>query len=147
MDIKVKRIARKETYTIGKMYIDGAYFCDTLEDRDRFYFGESKVPGTTAIPTGRYLLNLNTVSPRFSKVWFYQDVCEGKLPRLMGVPNFEGVLVHCGNSATDTEGCILVGKNLEVGKVLNSRATFMRLMQRFLNPAKERKETVYITIS
>lgn len=144
--IELKRIARKETYTIGKMYVNGAFFCDTLEDRDRFHFGEKKVKGATAIPAGRYRVDLNTKSPRFGGKAFYKEVCDGFLPRLVNVPHFDGVLIHCGNTEADTEGCILVGKNSVVGKVLNSRFTFANLMTRYLNKARETGEEVYINI-
>lgn len=124
-------------YTIGKMYINGEYFCDTLEDADRgLSQGISleanklrKVKGKTAIPTGTYKVTLDVVSNRFSKQKAYQ-FCNGKVPRLVDVPAFEGVLIHIGNDANDTEGCILVGENKQVGKVLNSTATFRKLYER-----------------
>jgi len=133
----LKRIARRPMYTIGKMYINGEYFCDTLEDADRgLSQGISleanklrKVKGKTAIPTGTYKITLDVVSNRFSKQKAYQ-FCNGKVPRLQEVPAFEGVLIHIGNDANDTEGCILVGENKQVGKVLNSTATFRKLYER-----------------
>ena len=112
----LKRIARKAGYTIGKLYIDGAYFCDTLEDTDRLDKGmtaaqlaSKKIPGQTAIPEGTYKVIVN-VSPKFKRL----------LPRLVNVPGYEGVLIHRGNTPADTAGCILVGENKQVGKVLNS---------------------------
>lgn len=144
-EIKVKRIARRETYTIGKMYVEGALFCNTLEDRDRFHFGEKKVKGQTAIPAGRYEVDLNTVSPRFGGNAFYRETVGGRLPRLKNVPQFEGVLIHCGNTAKDTDGCILVGENKVVGQVINSRATFRRLAP-FFNAARKNGDRVFITI-
>ena len=112
----LKRIARKAGYTIGKLYIDGAYFCDTLEDADRLDKGMTaaqlaakKIPGQTAIPEGTYKVIVN-VSPKFKRL----------LPRLVNVPGYEGVLIHRGNTPADTAGCILVGENKQVGKVLNS---------------------------
>ena len=112
----LKRIARKAGYTIGKLYIDGAYFCDTLEDTDRLDKGMTaaqlaakKIPGQTAIPEGTYKVIVN-VSPKFKRL----------LPRLVNVPGYEGVLIHRGNTPADTAGCILVGENKQVGKVLNS---------------------------
>lgn len=152
MEIKVKRIARKETYTIGKMYVDGAYVCDTLEDKDRGLTSNMsvaqicgvKVHGETAIPTGRYLVDMKTVSPRFGGRAQYQ-FCKGRLPRLCNTVGFQGVLVHCGNTAKDTDGCILVGENKEKGKVLNSTATFRKLYP-ILKAADERGERIWITI-
>lgn len=102
MELLLRRIARRSSYTIGKLYVDGAYFCDTLEDTDRGLdqsWGEAeilaqKIAGETAIPTGTYEVTLSVVSPRFGKKSAYA-FCEGKLPRLLHVPGFEGVLMHC----------------------------------------------------
>lgn len=152
MEIKVKRIAKKETYTIGKMYVNGEYVCDTLEDKDRGLTSNMsvaqicgvKIKGETAIPTGRYLVDMKTVSPRFGGRAQYQ-FCKGRLPRLCNTPGYQGVLIHCGNTAKDTEGCILVGENKERGKVLNSKATFNRLYLR-LAIADKRGEQIWIAI-
>ena len=135
--ILLKRIAKKPMYTIGKLYINGEYFCDTLEDTDRgldqkLPLGTNqlrKVKGRTAIPTGDYEITLEVVSQRFGNRPQYK-FCEGRLPRLMNVPAFQGVLIHIGNDANDTEGCILVGENKQVGKVLNSTATFKRFYEK-----------------
>ena len=152
MEIKVKRIARKEAYTIGKMYVDGAYVCDTLEDKDRGLTSNMsvaqicgvKIKGETAIPTGRYLVDMKTVSPRFGGRAQYQ-FCKGRLPRLCNTPGYQGVLIHIGNTAKDTEGCILVGENKAVGQVLNSTATFCKVYAK-LKAADERGEQIWITI-
>lgn len=152
MEIKVKRKWKKEAYTIGKMYINGAYVCDTLEDKDRGLTSNMsvaqicgvKVHGETAIPTGRYLVDMKTVSPRFGGRAQYQ-FCKGRLPRLCNTVGFQGVLIHIGNTAKDTEGCILVGENKAVGQVLNSTATFRKLYP-ILKAADERGEQIWITI-
>lgn len=152
MEVKVKRIAKKEAYTIGKMYVDGAYVCDTLEDKDRGLTSMMsvaqicgvKVHGETAIPTGRYLVDMKTVSPRFGGRAQYQ-FCKGRLPRLCNTPGYQGVLIHIGNTAKDTDGCILVGENKEKGKVLNSTATFRKLYP-ILKTADESGEQIWITI-
>lgn len=152
MEVKVRRIAKKETYTIGKMYIDGAYVCDTLEDKDRGLTSNMsvaqicgvKIKSETAIPTGRYLVDMKTVSPRFGGRAQYQ-FCKGRLPRLCNTPGYQGVLIHIGNTAKDTEGCILVGENKERGKVLNSKATFRKLYP-ILKAADERGEQIWIKI-
>ena len=149
MELNIKRIARRETYTIGRLYIDGKYFCDTLEDKDRglrqdmpvAVIRATKRKGITAIPTGRYRITLAVQSPKFSKRAIYQ-FCNGYLPRLINVPGYDGVLIHIGNTARDTEGCLLVGKNTRVGKVLESRKTFMALYDKLL----EAKDNIYITI-
>lgn len=149
MELRLKRIARRETYTIGRLYVDGERFCDTIEDKDRGLSQNlplsvnkaKKKHGVTAIPTGRYRVTLDIVSPRFAKRTAYQ-FCGGRLPRLINVPAFDGVLIHIGNTARDTEGCILVGQNKEVGKVLNSTKTFRDLY----DVLSKAKDSIYITI-
>lgn len=139
MKMLLKRIAKKPTYTIGKLYLDGEYFSDTLEDRNRGLTQDMdledilriKVYGETAIPTGTYKIDMNTISPKF-KDRSWAKPYKGKIPRLLDVPGFDGVLLHPGNSADDSLGCILVGNNTQVGKVLNSQAVFKRLMQKLL---------------
>lgn len=105
MKLFLQRIAQKPEYTIGKLYIDNQYFCDTLEDTVR----EHKIAGKTAIPAGTYEVIVNR-SPRFKR----------DLPLLLDVPNFEGIRIHRGNTDKDTSGCILVGENKVKGKVINS---------------------------
>jgi hypothetical protein len=134
MEIVLKRLYKKEEYTIGKLYLNGEYFCDTLEDKVRDLNkdgdlndeGEGKVYGKTAIPYGRYEVVMNVCSPKYARrssyIW-----CGGYLPRLLDVPHFDGILIHAGNSATDSAGCILVGENKVKGMVLNSMATLRRL--------------------
>lgn len=135
MEILVRRIAKRPTYTIGRMYIDGKYVCDTLEDTDRGLkqsmpleeIKKKKIYGKTAIPTGTYKVTMNVVSPRFkNRAW--AKPYGGKLPRLLDVPGYEGVLIHPGNSAEDSTACLLVGINSVVGKVMNSQATFKKVM-------------------
>ena len=135
MEILVKRIAKKSKYTIGKLYIDEQYICDTLEDTDRGLnqnmsleeIKKKKVYGETAIPTGTYKVDMNTISPKF-KSRTQAKPYGGKLPRLIEVPGYEGVLIHPGNKAEDSLGCVLVGENKVVGQVINSQATFKKIM-------------------
>lgn len=135
MKLLLKRIAKMGKYTIGKLYIDGKYFSDTLEDTDRNLTStmskdeivKVKVYGKTAIPTGTYVVDMNTVSPKFGKRSWAQPY-EGKVPRLQDVPGYEGVLIHPGNTADDTSGCILVGRNKVKGQVVESQNTFHSLM-------------------
>ena len=101
MELKLKRVARQPTYTIGKLYVNGVYFCDTVEDCDRLYFGLPKISGITAIPCGRYEVVQNVYSPRFGGRSPYKEVCNGYVPRLVSVPNFEGVLMHCLTPETE----------------------------------------------
>ena len=107
MKLTLKRIALRPTYTIGKLYIDDVYFCDTIEDtvRDinkngKFDNGEKKIHFKTAIPYGIYEIKW-TYSPRFKKY----------TPQLMNVPSFEGIRIHAGNTSADTEGCLILGEN------------------------------------
>jgi hypothetical protein len=144
MRILLQRHALKAGYTIGRIEINGRYFCDTLEDTDRGLresmtedeIAALKVKGATAIPTGTYRIDMQTRSPRFGRV----------LPRLVSVKGYAGVLIHSGNTADDTEGCILVGENRERGKVLNSRDTLEHLLA-FLRAAQAEGEEIELTIT
>ena len=147
MELLLKRIARRNGYTIGKLYVNDKYVCDTIEDQDRFFYGKPKMKRETAIPCGRYEITQNVFSNRFGNKTFYKNLCGGYLPRLLNVPQFNGVLIHCGNSSADTEGCLLVGLNKVVGKVVDSQKTFIKLMKDYLLPAKRKGEKVYITIT
>lgn len=151
MELTLTRIALRDTYTIGRLFVDGKYFCDTLEDKvrdlnrnGRFDNGEVKVNGQTAIPYGRYAVTIDIISPKYSKSATYKRI-DGKLPRLLNVPHFDGVLIHAGNTAQDTNGCVLVGENTVVGKVLNSVNTFYKLYP-LLQKARLRGEKIWITI-
>lgn len=128
----------KDDYTIGNLYVDGVCFCNTLEDKCRdvnkngiFDGDEKKVYGKTAIPYGTYDITIDVVSPKYSKRKAY-DFCQGKLPRLLNVPHFEGILIHIGNHPEDTEGCILVGENKVKGALVNSTVTFKNLYAKLL---------------
>ena len=151
MELILERIAKRKTYTIGHLYIlrqvmdeyrpgeAKDYFCDTLEPTWRDYAnGAYKVKGRSAIPEGRYAVVIS-YSPKF-KQW---------LPILLGGPEFnrkwQGIRIHAGNTSEDTEGCILVGKNREVGKVLDSRIWVHRLKQKIVE-AKAKGEAVWLTI-
>lgn len=134
MRLILKRLYLKTDYTIGKLYMDGKYFCDTLEDQVRDLTKEKKIPGKTAIPAGTYEIVVN-VSPRFKR----------KLPRLLDVPGFDGILIHRGNTAEDTAGCILVGENRERGKVISSTQYELRLTE-ILERSQEKGEKITIEI-
>ena len=140
MKLTLKRIALKPTYTIGKLYIDDNYFCDTLEDtvRDinkdgKFNNGEKKIKGKTAIPYGTYEIKW-TYSPRFKRY----------TPQLMNVPSFEGIRIHSGNSSDHTEGCLLLGENKKVGMVLNSKATIAKFYPIIKGACAKGKVTIEI---
>ena len=151
MELILERIAKRKTYTIGHLYIrqqvmdeylpgtEDKYFCDTLEPTWRDYAnGAYKVKGRSAIPEGRYAVVISW-SPKF-KQW---------LPILLGGPEFnkqwQGIRIHAGNTAKDTQGCILVGRNQRVGEVLESRKWLYELKQKIVD-AKARNEAVWITI-
>lgn len=140
MKLTLKRIALKPTYTIGKLYIDDNYFCDTLEDtvRDlnkdgKFDNGEKKIKGETAIPYGTYEIKW-TYSPRFKKY----------TPQLMNVPSFEGIRIHAGNTNASTSGCLLLGENKKVGMVLNSKATIAKFCPIIKDACAKGKVTIEI---
>ena len=134
MKLELKRIFRGPKYTIGKLYVDNQYICDTLEDTDRGLkqtdslssIQKKKVYGQTAIPTGTYGITLNVISPKF-KDRSWAKFCNGKLPRLLNVPGYDGVLIHVGNKPEDTLGCILVGYNKIKGQLINSTEAFKKL--------------------
>jgi hypothetical protein len=117
--MKLIRRYQGEHYTIGSLYLDNAYLCDTLEDKVRHLNqGGEKVPGETAIPFGTYKVEL-TMSPKFKRL----------LPVLVDVPQFTGIRIHRGNRAQDTHGCILPGENKVKGKVLRSTKYEMEIIQ------------------
>lgn len=153
LQMKLERRYKCNGYTIGKLYVDGKYFCDTLEDVDRglnqsypLEVNKSlKLKSITAIPVGAYRVSMSYYSTKFGGKAFYKKTCNGKLPRLMDVPAFDGILIHCGNTAKDTDGCILVGENKIKGQVINSQETFKRLYA-VLKEAYKRDDTITITI-
>ena len=149
MELLLERIALRDTYTIGHLSIDGKRFCDTCEDTDRGLRQDlplsvnqaKKRRGITAIPVGRYRVTLDVKSPKYSKKKQY-DFCQGFVPRLINVPAFEGILIHIGNTAADSEGCILVGRNTKVGMVMESTKTFKALYE----VLRKATDPIYITV-
>lgn len=141
MNITLNRIAKKSKYTIGKLYIDGEYFCDTIEDTDRgltqtmtdAQIKSKKVYGQTAIPTGTYKVIIS-----------YSNKFKRQMPLLLNVPGFLGIRIHSGNTEKDTEGCLIVGKNKVVGKVIESKDTYNKLFSILCEANK--KEAIKITI-
>lgn len=124
MRIEVIRDTFRLDCTLGRMLIDGDYVCDTLEDTVR---DGAKMYGQTAIPAGEYKVRMDVVSPKFKdRVW--ARPYGGKLPRLVDVPNFEGVLIHVGNTALDTLGCILVGTRSGLNSLSYSTVAFNKVM-------------------
>ena len=142
MRILIDRKWKKNNYSIGKLYINGHYFCDTLEDKDRGLkqsmelkeLKKLKIAKETAIPTGSYVLIIS-----------YSKKFKRDLIAVLNVPAYSGIRFHSGNTAKDTEGCILVGKNTEVGKVLNSRYYYENLHM-MVKDALEKGEKVTLDI-
>lgn len=153
MKIVLDRKWRKSEYTIGRLYIDDEFFCNTLEDTDRELdqnmdlrvLRNKKIPNQTAIPTGTYEITLSVKSPKFSTYNFYDEVCDGYLPRLLDVPGFAGILIHCGSNASHSSGCILVGNNTIKGGLTNSKSVFESLYNK-MKIAKENNEKITIEI-
>ena len=142
MKLELKRIALKPNYTIGKLFINGTYYCDTIEDKvidlnknGKFDDGLTKVMNQTAIPYGTFKVVVNH-SPKFNR----------ELPRLLDVPYFEGILIHNGSDQNSSSGCIIVGENKAVGKVTNSTFYMNNLTAR-IKDAQSKGETTTITIS
>lgn len=139
MDLKLIRRYRNDKYTIGRLYIDGNYYCDVLEDTDRGLSNDMseeeikriKIYGKTAIPKGTYKVEV-TYSPKFKRY----------LPILLNVKGFSGIRIHSGNSHEDTLGCLLVGYNKVKGQVINSRVTSDKLTALLRNCEEE----IHITI-
>lgn len=136
--LTLERRYKKKDYTIGILFINGEYFCETLEDTDRGlddkmdlnYIKKKKIKDRTAIPTGTYEVDMTKVSPKYSNYakYPYTKEFQAKMPRLRNVKGFDGILIHAGNNHNHTSGCILVGQNKEKGKLLNSQAIWKELM-------------------
>lgn len=128
MKLTLRRIAKRDTYTIGKLYVNGEWIADTVEDKDRGLTDKdslskikaTKVYAKTAIPLGTYKVTMGVISPKFSKKAYYKSFCNGRMPRLLNVKGFDGILIHRGTNADSSAGCIIVGKNTVKGGVTNS---------------------------
>jgi len=138
MLLEVRREPSADGCTLGSLYVDGEFECFTLEDTIREVSGQPvsswKIPGETAIPSGTYQLTVN-LSNRFQRL----------MPELLNVPGFAGVRIHPGNSAADTEGCILVGRSRGAAMVLESRLAFRSLFPK-IQAAVDGGEPVQIRI-
>ena len=143
MELRLERKYRSNNYCIDKLYINGKYFSDALEDPDRGLTDSMnleeikriKVKGDTCIPYGTYNVTI-TYSPRFKK----------NLPLINNVKGFDGIRIHSGNTPQDTEGCLLLGFNKVKGRVVDSKVTvnkFIDIVQEALN--KGEKVTITIT--
>ena len=141
MEILIERFERTETSTISNCMIDGIFECYILEDTDRgltkdmplAVIKDQKVYGKTAIPAGRYEVVI-TYSERFKK----------PLPLLLGVPGYEGIRIHPGNTAENTLGCLLPGLEFKKDMVTESRAAFKDLFLKIQAASKRSKVFVEI---
>lgn len=153
LTLNVKRVFTNSKYTIGKLYINGEYFCDTLEDVDRDLHNKMteaqvqkiKVYSQTAIPFGEYDITMNVISPKF-KNHSWAKKYGGYVPRILNVPGFLGILIHPLNRPEETAGCIGVGKNTAKGQITSSVYWFSKLMDEYLIPAKESGKKIKIVI-
>jgi hypothetical protein len=156
MEILLIRRYPQSDYTIGRLFVDGVLLGNTLEDCDRGLsdamderiIRNRKIYGKTAIPRGRYTIDMDTVSPKFSKYDFYKEVCDGKLPRIKNVKGFDGILIHVADGpkgADLLEGCIGVGWNRVKGQLCDGKETFKKIYA-MMKEAHKRGEIIYITI-
>ena len=156
MELRLERKYRSSKYCIDKLYINGEYFSDALEDPDRGLTDSMsleeikriKVKGDTCIPYGTYNITLDVYSPKFGNKSYYKEVCNGKVPRLLNVKGFDGILIHVGDGPNGhrlTEGCILVGRNTIKGGLTEGRKYFQLLYNQML-AAKNKGEKIKITI-
>lgn len=156
MELIVDRKWKKQSYTISNLTIDGKWFCNVLEDKDRNLdssmsiakIRELKKPSITAIPKGTYEITLDVISPKYSTNSFYKQVCNGKVPRLLNVKGFEGILIHVGDGprgADLSSGCLLCGYNKVKGQLRDGKEVFKKLYS-LLKEAKSRGEKITIKI-
>ena len=141
MNLTLKRLNLTPNYTEGELYVNGVYFCKTLEDTNRdlnkngqFDNNEKKVYGETCIPYGKYKVILS-YSPKFKR----------ELPEILKVPDFQGIRIHRGNKISDTLGCILCGEKVKNGYLSNSTPYEIKLVELF-KQAKSRNEESFIEI-
>lgn len=154
MKVLVKRIFSNNRYTIAHVYVDGTYVCDSIEDTDRGWHSgmsdawirNNKVYAKSAIPVGTYNLTLNVVSPKFVQKAYYKKFCGGRLPRILNVPGFDGILMHRGATERDSAGCIILGYNKIKGQVVNSQEAFEKFYK-ILEEANKKKEKITIEIT
>lgn len=152
LKLTIERKWKKSTYTVGAFFVGRKRFYETLEDKDRGLkstmshqkIKDAKIFGATAIPTGTYQVILS-VSPKFRyRVW--AKPYGGLVPEILNVRGFTGVRIHPGTTAADTDGCPLIGRNTVVGKLTQSQATYMELMEKYLLPAWNAHEEIWLTI-
>lgn len=151
MEVLLQRSYNCKTYCIGHLYVDGKYLCDVIEDTDRGLtqsmtlaeIKKRKVYKQTAIPTGRYKVTIDVVSPSFSLKEYYRNFCGGRVPRLLNVPGYDGILIHRGVNQNSSAGCLIVGYNTIKGQVTDSQKAFEKLY----NLLRSAKGNIWIEIT
>lgn len=137
MKLILKRTTKTKEFTIGELYINGDFFCYTCEDTDRGLrqnmpletIKKIKIKTTTCIPYGKYKVTIDVVSNKYNNPKYkWAQKYNAKIPRLLNVPGYDGVLIHVGNHANDTDGCILVGFDKSMNGISNSTDCFHELM-------------------
>ena len=132
MKIEIKRDIKGNTYTAGKMYVDGRHFADTLEPRAIDWSKEEKTLGKTAIPEGTYKVEMR-----------YSTKFKTQMPYVQNVPHFDGIMLHVGNSVRDSRGCILIGTRTYPSVLTHSREAVNRLI---LLMEEHKGESVTLTV-
>ena len=153
MKIELQRTYNNGIYCIGHLYINGVYYCDTIEDTDRGLTSDMpldkikkiKVYSCTAIPAGTYTVTLSVLSAKFYQKSYYRNFCKGMMPRLLNVPGFEGILIHRGINQNSSAGCLIVGWNKIKGQVVDSQKAFEGLYKK-MKQASDKGEKITITI-
>ena len=143
MKIEIRRRWKKDSYTIGELYVDGVFKCNTLEPTDRGFkssmssmsIQEAKEPGKTAIPTGTYVCHMHWMVKR-----------KKMRPQLMDVPGFFGIFIHEGNTVGDTRGCILLGENTSKGFLSSSKKHVIELSEA-ISDCEDRQEMVWVCVN
>ena len=158
MKLTLKRTRKSTACTIGELSINGKFFCYTLEDRDRGLnsamsaetIKKIKVAGETCIPTGTYTIDMDTPSPKYAARGANSTYAPigFKVPRLVDVPGYSGVLIHIGNYPRDTEGCILVAEAVaSSGEAINNSKSAFFALYDILKKAQDKGQKITITIT
>lgn len=154
MKVNVVRRYNNSNYCIGDLYVDGVWISNTIEDTDRGWHNgmsdawirNNKVYAKSAIPVGTYNLTLNVVSPKFAQKAYYKKFCGGRLPRILNVPGFDGILMHRGKDEKSSAGCVILGYNTIKGQVTNSQQAFEKFYK-ILDEANKKGEKITIEIT
>ena len=150
--LDIERAWKKADYTIGRFFVNGTRFHESLEDPDRGLDSSMsldkikalKIAGQTAIPAGTYKVTMSVSAKYKDRSWAKKY--NGLVPEIVGVPGYSGVRIHPANKASEVEGCVAIGENKVRGGVINSQKTYFELMDKYLMPAWYAGEEMSITI-